>query len=252
MKKFKINENNKKTIISIIIFIVVSLALGGYYLFAYADEEDAFANDLYVSGSNITEIRDETDGSFNDITDNNGNDSSINNNVVRTFDKVSYQVPYNLLVKENNDSTPDTTGNDNNDDTTQGENGNGESGSTDGETTPTDGDNTGTNTDDDPQVTEPSQEPSTEPAIGEIKDRDIIVDVLFPDSVSGVVKSGDIYYDLIDVFGNYKYAEFPVKGNYGDNTFNFTLDNIYAQNGTRFNPIIFIKESTDNNKKTIL
>lgn len=71
----------------------------GIYLFVSA-ENDIYANQVEVSKTSVS-IEDGTqnnDGNF-DSDDTPGNDSSINNKIVRSFDSIKYNITYNLGYK---------------------------------------------------------------------------------------------------------------------------------------------------------
>lgn len=87
-----------KIIIGILVFLIISF---GIYLFVSA-ENDIYANQIEVSKASVS-IEDGTpnnDGNF-DSDDTPGNDSSINNKIVRSFDSIKYNITYNLGYKSN-------------------------------------------------------------------------------------------------------------------------------------------------------
>lgn len=87
-----------KIIIGILVFLIISF---GIYLFVSA-ENDIYANQVEVSKTSVS-IEDGTknnDGNF-DSDDTPGNDSSINNKIVRSFDSIKYNITYNLGYKSN-------------------------------------------------------------------------------------------------------------------------------------------------------
>ena len=87
-----------KIIIGILVFLIISF---GIYLFVSA-ENDIYANQIEVSKASVS-IEDGTpnnDGNF-DSDDTPGNDSSINNKIVRSFDSIKYNITYNLSYKSN-------------------------------------------------------------------------------------------------------------------------------------------------------
>ena len=87
-----------KIIIGILVFLIISF---GIYLFVSA-ENDIYANQIEVSKASVS-IEDGTpnnDGNF-DSDDTSGNDSSINNKIVRSFDSIKYNITYNLGYKSN-------------------------------------------------------------------------------------------------------------------------------------------------------
>lgn len=83
--------------------------------------------------------------------------------------------------------------------------------------------------------------------------RTIIVDVLFKGNIEGKIFAGDNAegYDLETVFNEYKYVEFPEQVEVGSKKIDFTLVNINAANDTKIEPIVIIKESTDETGKVI-
>ena len=83
--------------------------------------------------------------------------------------------------------------------------------------------------------------------------RTIVVDVLVPSSIEGTIQAGEMSgsYELKPVFNDYKYAEFTEQVEVGSKKIDFSLTNINASNGTKINPIVIIKESTDENQKSI-
>lgn len=222
MKK---NNFNKKAISSVIISLFSLIIIGGYYLYASADD-DAFSNKLSIRNRSITTI---IDGEEPFDADNNaGNDSSNQNNLIRTFDKVTYTVEYELYQKVEPTPEPEPVPDDPDapDDPDTPDTGNNE---------PTSGDNQG------------------EPQVGDVTPdaRTIVVGVLFPSSVNGVVLGGGQTVNLGQVFNDYKYAEFEVEGNIGQNSFDFSLANIYGSNESKFTPIVLLRESTDEDTKSI-
>lgn len=87
-----------KIIIGVVVFLLLSF---GIYLFVSA-ENDIYANQVEVSKTSVS-IEDGTpnnDGNF-DSDDTPGNDSSINNKIVRSFDSIKYNITYNLGYKSN-------------------------------------------------------------------------------------------------------------------------------------------------------
>lgn len=87
-----------KIIIGILVFLIISF---GIYLFVSA-ENDIYANQVEVSKTSVS-IEDGTpnnDDNF-DSDDTPGNDSSINNKIVRSFDSIKYNITYNLGYKSN-------------------------------------------------------------------------------------------------------------------------------------------------------
>lgn len=87
-----------KIIIGILVFLIISF---GIYLFVSA-ENDIYANQVEVSKTSVS-IEDGTpnnDCNF-DSDDTPGNDSSINNKIVRSFDSIKYNITYNLGYKSN-------------------------------------------------------------------------------------------------------------------------------------------------------
>ena len=87
-----------KIIIGILVLLIISF---GIYLFVSA-ENDIYANQVEVSKTSVS-IEDGTpnnDGNF-DSDDTPGNDSSINNKIVRSFDSIKYNITYNLGYKSN-------------------------------------------------------------------------------------------------------------------------------------------------------
>ena len=99
IKKYKI-------IVTILALLLVSFTI---YIFVTA-EEDAYANKIRVSETNVT-IQDGTpnaDGEF-DSDDELGNDSSDTNKKVRNFDQISYNVSYKLEYKEDSDLEDEST-----------------------------------------------------------------------------------------------------------------------------------------------
>ena len=87
-----------KIIIGILVFFIISF---GIYLFVSA-ENDIYANQIEVSKASVS-IEDGTpnnDDNF-DSDDTPGNDSSINNKIVRSFDSIKYNITYNLGYKSN-------------------------------------------------------------------------------------------------------------------------------------------------------
>ena len=86
-----------KIALSIIIILILSFFI---YLLVSA-EEDIYANQIEVQNTKIT-IKDGTennDGKF-DSDDEVGNDSSNNNNIVRNFDTIEYDISYDLEYKK--------------------------------------------------------------------------------------------------------------------------------------------------------
>ena len=87
-----------KIIIGVVVFLLLSF---GIYLFVSA-ENDIYANQVEVSKTSVS-IEDGTpnnDDNF-DSDDTPGNDSSINNKIVRSFDSIKYNITYNLGYKSN-------------------------------------------------------------------------------------------------------------------------------------------------------
>ena len=87
-----------KIIIGILVFLIISF---GIYLFVSA-ENDIYANQVEVSktSGSIEDGTPNNDGNF-DSDDTPGNDSSINNKIVRSFDSIKYNITYNLGYKSN-------------------------------------------------------------------------------------------------------------------------------------------------------
>lgn len=83
-----------KIIIGILVFLIISF---GIYLFVSA-ENDIYANQIEVSKASVS-IEDGTPNFDSDDTP--GNDSSINNKIVRSFDSIKYNITYNLGYKSN-------------------------------------------------------------------------------------------------------------------------------------------------------
>ena len=100
MDKVKDIFNKYKIIITIFLLLLASFFV---YLFVFADE-DIYENQIEVKNTRISI----TDGTVNadgnmDSNDEAGNDSSVSNKIVRNFDKVVYEISYDLGYKE--DST---------------------------------------------------------------------------------------------------------------------------------------------------
>ena len=208
---------SKKTLTSIIISIASLLVIGGYYLYASADD-DAFKNKLTIANSSITAIVDGEEPF--DTDDSSGNDSSSNNKKVRTFDTVNYSVSFDLIQKLT--PTPDTS-----DDTD----------------TPQNGDDQNANNDNG----------EGESQVGEVTpdNRKIIVGVIFPSTLNGEVYANGQHYLLTPVFDGKKYAEFEIESSIGTSNFDFSVEDIYGENESSFEPIIVLKESTDEAVKSI-
>lgn len=66
-----------------------------FYYFAFAESEDD--NKFTINNVNIISVKDGTEGF--DSNDNDGNDSSNNNGIVRNFDSINYQVSFDLNKK---------------------------------------------------------------------------------------------------------------------------------------------------------
>lgn len=83
--------------------------------------------------------------------------------------------------------------------------------------------------------------------------RKIVVDVIFPNTIEGTIFAGSNgSYELEKVFDNYKYTEFELDSNIGESLkFSFDLSSVNSSNGTKFTPILVIKEKTDNDSKVI-
>ena len=80
------------------VFLIISF---GIYLFVSA-ENDIYANQIEVSKASVS-IEDGTPNNNDnfDSDDTPGNDSSINNKIVRSFDSIKYNITYNLGYKSN-------------------------------------------------------------------------------------------------------------------------------------------------------
>ena len=86
-----------RIVLSVFAFLILSF---GIYLFVTA-EEDPFANQIEVKNAKVSVIdgTPNKDGNF-DSNDEEGNDSSDSNGIVRNFDSVEYDISYNLDYKE--------------------------------------------------------------------------------------------------------------------------------------------------------
>ena len=89
-----------KIIITIVLLLIASF---GIYFFAFA-EEDIYENQIEVTNAKVNIITGtaNADGNF-DQNDEPGNDSSSDNNIVRNFDQITYEITNELKFKD--DST---------------------------------------------------------------------------------------------------------------------------------------------------
>ena len=188
-----------RIVLSVFAFLILSF---GIYLFVTA-EEDPFANQIEVKNAKVSVIdgTPNKDGSF-DSNDEEGNDSSDSNGIVRNFDSVEYDISYNLDYKE--DSSLD--------------------------------------------------EKPTDPQ------RHVIVDFLLPSDITAdVSEKGDSStataaskHESVTIDGkNYNYYIFDIPDSVltDKNTTRINVSNINSKNNQTINPLIRVRESTDENYK---
>lgn len=188
-----------RIVLSVFAFLILSF---GIYLFVTA-EEDPFANQIEVKNAKVSVIdgTPNKDGNF-DSNDEEGNDSSDSNGIVRNFDSVEYDISYNLDYKE--DSSLD--------------------------------------------------EKPTDPQ------RHVIVDFLLPSDITAdVSEKGDSStataaskHENITIDGkNYNYYIFDIPDSVltDKNTARINVSNINSKNNQTINPLIRVRESTDENYK---
>ena len=213
------NKNLKRNILLVTIIISIAIVFVPIYFFVLADENDD--GKFVVSNKRITGVVDGTPGfDFEESanpSENAGIDISDNNGIVRTFDSITYEVGYTIAERE-----------------------------------PTSSDLTG---------------------------RSIFVEVLIPKTYETVLRYGDsvsislnentpssiesvgnAYYGSVNIENtDYYYAGFNVliSGDAALNAetnFEFTLEKINSEDLSNYHsikPLIFIKESTDNNVRSI-
>lgn len=83
--------------------------------------------------------------------------------------------------------------------------------------------------------------------------RDVVVDVIIPKVIEGdlVVGSNNSVTSLTKVFGNYTYAEVHYSLLPGSNKITFGLSEINTTHNNVINPIIAVREATDNDKLSV-
>lgn len=89
---------DKKQKIVVTLIIALAIILVPVYFYVLADEDDKDANKIEVKNFSIVEIQDGSEPF--DIDDETGDDSSIKNLRVRTFDSVKYILSYSLGAKD--------------------------------------------------------------------------------------------------------------------------------------------------------
>lgn len=202
---------DKKQIIIVSLIIIVAIIFVPVYFYVLADDSDA--NKIEIKSSKVSNILD-GEGNF-DLTDEDGNDSSDHNGLVRTFDSATYTINYKLGAKEN-------------------------------EEIDTSADNRIVVVD--VLLPETVKAKVTASATSE----SIYLDS--DDSVaSGNCDQREGLIVFTGGENKYRYAEFIIhdQGINNEISLNITISDIYGENNQEFEPIFLIKESTDTSKRSM-